>query len=75
MVAATGTMNSQPGRFRSGRTVTLMSPADAAGMRRRSCGRERQRKEISDKHDEQHKSGSQALHAFKVNRNPEVEKA
>jgi hypothetical protein len=37
----------------------------AASMTGHSCGRERQRKKISDKHDEQHKSGSQALHAFK----------
>jgi acid phosphatase family membrane protein YuiD len=64
MVAAAGAMNS--GVVRLGdKKVALVRLADAAGMRRRSGSRERQRNKISDKRDEQQKSGCQALHAFR----------
>ena len=65
MVTATGAMDLQAARLSARRAVALVRFADAAGVRRRSSSRERQRNKISDKRDEQQKSGCQALHAFR----------
>lgn len=48
-------------RFRA--AVTVMSGAKAASVRRRSCRGERERKECSDKRQQQEKSCGRALHS------------
>jgi hypothetical protein len=75
MTAAAGTDENWLVRWRDGKTMTLVTLAEAAGVGGRSCGRERQRKEISGERDEQQKSGGQAVHAFEMNQIPKVKKA
>src|SRR5579864_145215 len=43
----------------------------AAGMLRRSGGRQRERKEASDNREKQQKSGGHAMHDLSVKQNPE----
>jgi hypothetical protein len=45
---------------------------DAAGMGRRSGGRQRQWGEISHESEEQEQFGGQSMHAFLVNQKPKM---
>ncbi len=72
-VTATGILDYGLIRFRTRRLVAVVNAlAEAAGMRRRSCNRERYGRNTSQKREQQQQSGSQAVHGFLCESEPQV---
>ncbi len=73
VVTTTRIVDDTSGGIGDRRIVAVMNRLpEAAGMRRRSGGRQRYRGEIPHEREQQQQSGSQAMHVFCVKRNPKV---
>jgi hypothetical protein len=75
MIAAAGAAENEAARLRHDGTMALMRVTKATGMGWRRRSRERERKKISGKGEQQQNFGGQTLHGFQMERNPKVGKA
>jgi len=72
-VTATGVLDYGLARLRSHRIVAMVNAlAETAGMRRRRGGRQSYRRKTSHEREQQQQSGSQAVHGFLSESEPQV---